>query len=291
MLFPSRTAKARPGQDHTIRVVAARLAGAASDRAVLAAAGEIAAAFGAHVDAIHIPALPPSVAALMGEPEASYPGFGASDDATNAEHAKTAREGFDAWRMIRGWPVGTAEGNGPSVGYHIVDGDEPDTLAACIRLADLAVMARPGVAALEKALMTSGRPVLLVPDGWSGTLLAGGAVIAWNASAQAARALAGALPLLRAMKGKAAVFTAAERNRPAAAQDAAGYLQWHGIQTEIPSPPPGDAGAGLLRVAREEAAGFIVSGAYAHGRLRQTLFGGVTTHLIQEAELPVLFAG
>lgn len=292
MLFSSRTARAMPTRDHAVRVVVARLAGTDADRAVLAATAEIATAFGAHVNAVHIPALPPSIAELMGEREAEYSGFGASEEATSVRQAEAAREAFDNWRMGHGWPIaGTAESQGPSVGYIRIDGDEPIALADRVRLADIAVMARPGMATLEAVLVSTGRPVLLVPDRWTGSLLGSGAVLAWNASPQSVRALAGALPILRAIKGEAAIYTAAERNRPAAAHDAAEYLHWHGIRTDIATPLPGDVGEGLLRLAAERGAGFVVSGAFAHGRLRQSLFGGVTTHLIERAALPVFFAG
>lgn len=292
MLFSSRTAKAVPPRDPAIRVIVARLAGTGADRAVLAASAEIATAFGAHVNAVHIPALPPTIAELMGRSETDYAGFGASDETTTMREARAARETFDAWRMEHGWPVaGTAESHGPSVGYIQVDGDEPIALADRVRMADISVMARPGMATLEAVLVSTGRPILLVPERWTGSLLAGAALVAWNASPQAVRALAGSLPILRAIKGEAIIYTAAERNRPAAAHDAAEYLRWHGIRTEIATPLSGDVGAGLLRLADERGAGFVVSGAFAHGRLRQSLFGGVTTHLIEKAELPVFFAG
>ncbi len=44
----------------------------------------------------------------------------------------------------------------------------------------------------------------------------------------------------------------------------------------------------LLGAAHEVGAGLLVAGGYGHGMLRETVFGGVTQHLLRGAPLAVL---
>jgi nucleotide-binding universal stress UspA family protein len=46
----------------------------------------------------------------------------------------------------------------------------------------------------------------------------------------------------------------------------------------------------LLTEAKAMAADLLVIGAYSHSRMRQVVFGGVTEHMLDHAELPVLMA-
>jgi nucleotide-binding universal stress UspA family protein len=47
-------------------------------------------------------------------------------------------------------------------------------------------------------------------------------------------------------------------------------------------------GAGLLAAAREFGCDLIAMGAYSHSRLRQLILGGVTRHVLEYANLPVM---
>jgi hypothetical protein len=68
------------------------------------------------------------------------------------------------------------------------------------------------------------------------------------------------------------------------------YLHWHGITAEaVPfKPMTKDVGAGLLGAARDFGADLLTMGAYSHSRLRQLILGGVTRHVLENAEIPVL---
>jgi nucleotide-binding universal stress UspA family protein len=101
------------------------------------------------------------------------------------------------------------------------------------------------------------------------------------------------MPLLAAAK-EVGVFTAVEAKHRGEAEELIAYLGWHGIgakrdTTSSPS-PTGDVGADLLALADATGVGLIVMGGYTRGRLRQIVFGGVTSHLLRHAELPVLMA-
>jgi nucleotide-binding universal stress UspA family protein len=46
-------------------------------------------------------------------------------------------------------------------------------------------------------------------------------------------------------------------------------------------------GQAILAEAMAAKADLVIKGAYTHSRLRQMIFGGATTHLINETRLPV----
>ncbi|MCA3266502.1 MAG: universal stress protein, partial [Azospirillum sp.] len=54
--------------------------------------------------------------------------------------------------------------------------------------------------------------------------------------------------------------------------------------------PTIQAGPHTLAEARNAGCGLLIMGAYTHSRLRQLVFGGVTRHVLQNADLPVLMA-
>jgi nucleotide-binding universal stress UspA family protein len=47
-------------------------------------------------------------------------------------------------------------------------------------------------------------------------------------------------------------------------------------------------GAGLLAAANEFGCDLLVMGAYSHSRLRQRILGGVTRHVLEHADVPVM---
>ena len=52
----------------------------------------------------------------------------------------------------------------------------------------------------------------------------------------------------------------------------------------------GSAGRTILQEAGEFEADLLIKGAFTHSRLRQMIFGGATSHILAEAQLPVLMA-
>ena len=49
-------------------------------------------------------------------------------------------------------------------------------------------------------------------------------------------------------------------------------------------------GGAILREATAVGADLIIKGAYTQSRLRQMIFGGATSHILAEADLPVIAA-
>ena len=76
------------------------------------------------------------------------------------------------------------------------------------------------------------------------------------------------------------------------ADELARALAWHGISAQVRRIEQGSRRVRdiLLSEATAMAADLLVIGAYSHSRLRQVVFGGVTEHMLDHAELPVLMA-
>jgi nucleotide-binding universal stress UspA family protein len=143
---------------------------------------------------------------------------------------------------------------------------------------------------VEDLLMGSGRPMLLVPPTVRRELL-GNVIIGWKEGSQAARALTAALPLLRLAKQVFLVNVAEDdATSTQALEQVRQQLAWHEISAQVQRIADGSASASTLlsRTAEELKAGLLVVGGFSHSRIRETMFGGVTRSLIDDASLPVL---
>lgn len=183
----------------------------------------------------------------------------------------------------------------------MVEDENRDALLLQSRYADLVVTGQDaGDAATVRGLpqylaMHGVRPVLAVPPSYGGEPIADTIVVGWDGSAQAIRAIAGAMPLLaRAALVRLALVnpeleTGLHGEEPGA--DMALYLARHGLRVEVlverTQAAVGDA---LLGIARASGAGLLVTGAFGHSRYREIVLGGVTRLLLDRAPLPVLFA-
>jgi nucleotide-binding universal stress UspA family protein len=173
---------------------------------------------------------------------------------------------------------------------------EDSALGSLGRLYDITVIARPGgkgsrMTAFEAALFDSGRPVLMAPP-QAGTTLGQSILIHWNCSTETARAIALAMPVLKAAQ-RVLILTVEGNTVPGpSARDGLGHLSAHGIMaTEktvaLAGRNPGEA---ILAEAKLFGCDLLLKGAYTQSRLRQMIFGGATSHILAKSELPVLFA-
>ena len=220
-----------------------------------------------------------------------------------AEHE--ARSTFEAWRTKNGLIAERPDNalSGTSAHWSEQAGPMEIVLLQRGRLSDLTVLNFPGdfhtptQRLFDTAVFDTGRPVLLVPKSAPGDLL-GHVIIAWNGSLEATRAVAAALPLLRAAK-QVSVFRAPWRSEDFLGNDdlvgelsLTAYLAWHGVRAPTLGLGKQDSSVplGLLRIAAEQSATMIVMGAYARGRIRNILLGTATREVLQSASLPVLMA-
>jgi len=170
------------------------------------------------------------------------------------------------------------------------------------RYADLTVLGTgqreaPARRRLFAALLGgSGRPVLLVPEDWTGDGRIEHVVLAWKSSREAARALRDAMPLLARARSVDLLMVDHDFERDSRA-DPMGFLlgshlQRHGIPAELVrrSAERSSVGEVVAAHARESGADLIVAGGYSHPRLLEDVLGGVTRHLLEHAPVPVLFS-
>jgi nucleotide-binding universal stress UspA family protein len=149
-------------------------------------------------------------------------------------------------------------------------------------------------ALIEALLFQAGVPTLLVPARGTSELRTEKAIVAWNGSAQAARAVRAAMPLLASAKSVivAIVDEGAAPEGIEQGADIGAYLARHDLNVEVRTIANAHEGAGqaILNLAADEDAGLLVMGAYGHSRIRQFLLGGVTRHILGRARIPILMA-
>ncbi len=148
--------------------------------------------------------------------------------------------------------------------------------------------------ALDRALVESGAPMLILPPDWTDGKVGDNVVIAWNGGREALRAVHDAMPFLE-KAGKVTVFCFSARpsDLRASAAMLVQHLEAHGVVARISDwTNTGDLTAieALFASLDTQDADLIVAGAFGHSRLYEGLFGGVSMDLIRQQSLPVLMS-
>ncbi|HSS66526.1 MAG TPA: universal stress protein [Gammaproteobacteria bacterium] len=163
------------------------------------------------------------------------------------------------------------------------------------RLADAVIMPRPmrvspPPSSFEAAVRETGRPVIMVPRKTVHSMLSKHVAIGWNNSKEAAQAMVAAVPCLREAESVTVMVTEKRVNRRPSADEVVVYLKCHGISAKIGMLDVSNRSVGeaLLAQSKEAGVDLLVVGGYSRSRLRDVVMGGVTTHLLKHAELPVL---
>ncbi len=186
----------------------------------------------------------------------------------------------------------------PSASWEVATGMASEVVAMRGGAYDMVVVGRPptdrtSVAELaaEAALFRTGRPVLIAPPETPKTV-GEAVVIGWNRSASSARAISAALPFLELARSVTIVSVKTGAKFGPSPEEMAKYLSWHEIQAEVVELEPDHrlVGEVLLEEAERVSADLVVMGAYSHSRLRELILGGVTRHVLQNADIPVLMA-
>ncbi len=120
--------------------------------------------------------------------------------------------------------------------------------------------------------------------------MTGTVVVGWKETAQAARSLSAAMPLLCRARRVVIIGVVEEAD---GVLDCLGHLAhqlaWHGIaaETRLIVDPSRPAAQLLLRAGDELGAELLVIGGFSRRPLQELIFGGVTQAMIEQAELPV----
>jgi nucleotide-binding universal stress UspA family protein len=176
-----------------------------------------------------------------------------------------------------------------------------EALAREARSADLVVIggsAGPGDAynslELDGTILRIGRPTLVVPEGVS-SLVAEHIVIGWKDTREARRAVQDSLPLLHEAK-HVTVIEICRAGEEGAAQtqvaDVARYLRRHRVEggPRLITHQEGSVAAQLIRLAQDEGADLLVTGAYGHSRLGEWIFGDMTGDLLATSPICCLMS-
>lgn len=285
-----------------IKTILAVLHGDAGDRVRLDAALTVARRFDAHIDALHarhdrrdaIPVMGDGLTGGMLEEMI----LAAEQEIT--DRSRTAHAAFESWVSDNNVAIAGAAGSVAGVSSTLFEdtGRADDLVGIYGKLVDLIVVGRAAdpddvtaARAVEAAISSTGRLVLLAPPQGM-TAIGRNVAIFWNGSPQAARAISGAVPFLSGAESVNVLSVVEPRVAGVVQRDLPRYLAWHGVSalTHQLSPSSSGDGEALLSEAMRLGANLLVMGAYSRSRLKRIVFGGVTTHVLANATMPVLMA-
>lgn len=287
----------------SLKTVLAPLLGDDADTAILNAARSIAAIHGAHIFVAHVHRDPRDVLV----PQIGM-GMSASMIETIVEQAENAAKearaaslaAFDRWREANNLPVveKPTESDGVTVSFETMVGEPATLVTRRARMVDVICVVAPAdresndaLAIAEAAILESGKATLVVPHDVTMPEITGIA-IGWNASKEAAAAVAHAMPLLESAD-KVLVMSGTDddltKEQLGTFVDS---LRWHGVKADAKAfdASSGSISGRLQAEAREVNAQLLVLGAYSHSRFRESIFGGVTDDILSAARIPVLMA-
>lgn len=170
------------------------------------------------------------------------------------------------------------------------------------RLHDLTVVGqpnpdRPGPESefLRTALFESGRAVLIVPYIQRKPIELGRVMVAWDGGRAATRAVAEAMPLL--LRAKQVEILIVETGKPDEDEipgaDLARHLARHKLNVQLRrvlAPSRREIDTMILNAITDIDIDLVVMGGYGHSRLRDFVFGGATSGIIESMTAPVLMA-
>lgn len=186
-------------------------------------------------------------------------------------------------------------GNGASASWIEESGRQVDVIKHHGRLADLIAVAQPdvdrnlGANTLKSALFHTGRPVLMCPPAKTPPKTLGDKItIAWNGSTEAARAVALTSRIIE-RASEVTVLSAGTEIHGATSSDLEEYLGHRGITAKVDRfQAKKKIGEELLARTKDCGADLMIMGAYGDSHERETVFGGNTQVIVDNAEIPVI---
>ena len=183
---------------------------------------------------------------------------------------------------------------------HLAYADLRATLISQARVHDLSIfdvqesLLMPDSGLIEAALFESGRPILIVPSNHP-TGFPKHVLIAWDGSARAARAVADALPFLKAAEAVEIFTIVGEKDLSNSVPGAelAPRLAHHGIRVSVKDRPlmrGGDVSDTFKDQIGLSRADMVVMGAYVHSRLQEWILGGLTRSMLLGSPVLVLMS-
>ncbi|VFU10998.1 universal stress protein [Methylocella tundrae] len=220
------------------------------------------------------------------------------DDRTRRDFVDHSRRMLESFMARRHVERPRDEGDRPTFGW---TGDalvSDSGVGEYGRIFDVITVGRPGQgprsprkSTLEAVLFESGRPVLIAPPEPPQTL-GERIAIAWNGTTDTARSIAFAMPLITRAQDVVILTVPGPALPGPSDEQLAKSLRRHGAQARvgIVGEAENSPAAALLEAAAALGADLLIKGGYTRSRLRQLIFGKVTSEILAEANLPVFMA-
>ncbi|MGC1302741.1 MAG: universal stress protein [Caulobacteraceae bacterium] len=183
---------------------------------------------------------------------------------------------------------------------HCEEASPEDALVRYACAADWVVAARPRndqhpdqAPSPADLIVRTGLPVLLAPTEHR-PLLARRIVVGWRDTRETRRALAAAMPLLKAAE-EVLIVTIASRRATEQARGSLAQVRRRLMhkgctaKVDIQAREGRRVSTRLRQIAKAEGADLIVVGGFGHSRLQERVLGGASTSLISDCEAYVLF--
>lgn len=201
-----------------------------------------------------------------------------------------------------------AEGEGIEVGSRVIHGSEKSAarkMAQYARNFDLVILrqANPEKSnqamvdqVAEQVILLSGRPVFFMPYIGAHRIPCKKAMIAWDGTPAAARAVHDALPMLAGLEQVMILVVQEGKQKTAKGEllvkDLAKHLGRHGVNAEVRRISAGtfDVPTVILNQIAENDVDLLVMGGYGTPSLKQKIFGGVTRTLLSSMIIPVVMS-
>lgn len=270
------------------------------ERPALETAFDLARRFGSHVEVFCVEALPSEARRHLPRwmPRLAVDDLLDMIEKEDDKRRQRARDLFKATVERFSAPIKSqpTSGTGFSVDFLEVIAEVGDSVPLRGRLADLIVTAcfpleqNGGVPPLlEVALRETGRPLLITPP-VARSSLGKKIAIAWNGSAEAARAVGQALQFLTIAEEVVVISVEEDGTITPSGDSLAEYLLWHGVRSRTVTVDGSATSAGriLLEQVDKERADMLIMGAYTRNRVRRVIFGGVTNEILARMAVPVL---
>ena len=183
--------------------------------------------------------------------------------------------------------------------WRLMEGDAIDAMNQSAHYADLTVVPQadpdtptPYDNMADNLLMSSGRPLLIAPYIGAAESFGRRILVAWNASAQAARAVHDALPFLMAADEVVVQSVNPRDDSHLSGAEIGTHLARHDVKVEVKRivAPDLDVGDALLSALSDNECDMLVMGGYGHSRIRELALGGATRQILQSMTAPVLMS-
>lgn len=148
----------------------------------------------------------------------------------------------------------------------------------------------------SKIVVHCGRPVFFMPYIGSQHTSAKSALIAWDGTATATRAVHDSLPILKHVK-EVTILVVSEGKKKTAkgellADDLAAHLGRHGVNVSVRRTTTGtsDVATVILNHIAENSIDLLIMGSYGTSGLQRKVFGGVTKKILDTMITPVIMS-